>query len=186
MKTHQTFVKLCFCAFQSVNGCRFSLRNTRMWRSLAAKSPCYKRSMREPCSVLQGEQEGTEGTREEKPEQSCERNSAIFVLICFFLKCEGVVMLEINGKTGGGEGKQVVHSMCCHRLPQHTCSEKPSWAFLRGSWLLQHPSVVAHRAIKVCLNYSRDPSCAISQSAEVCPEAQSLSSLVAAASVRSV
>lgn len=58
-------------------------------------------------------------------------------------------MLEIKGKTGGGEGKQVVHSMCCHQLPQHTCSEKPSWAFLRGLWLLQHPSVVAHKAIKV-------------------------------------
>lgn len=58
-------------------------------------------------------------------------------------------MLEIKGKTGGGEEKQVVHSMCCHQLPQHTCSEKPSWAFLRGLWLLQHPSVVAHKAIKV-------------------------------------
>lgn len=29
----------------------------------------HKWSMREPCSALQGEQEGTQGAREEKPEQ---------------------------------------------------------------------------------------------------------------------
>lgn len=50
---------------------------------------------------------------------------SILVLTCF-LKREGVVMLEINKKAGGGEGKEVVHGLCCHQLPQHTCREKPT------------------------------------------------------------
>lgn len=132
----------------------FSTEILWTWRWLAVEILCYKRSMREPCLALQGEQGDTEGpgnrnlSRGKGEGGNCESNPAVFVLICF-LKCEGVVMLEINGKTGGGEGKQVVHGTCRQQLPQHTCSEKPTWAFLRGLWLLQHPSVVAHRAIKV-------------------------------------
>ena len=48
--------------------------------------------------------------REAKPEQSggkggkCDSNSVNFVLICC-LKSEGMVMLEIIGRIGGGKGK---------------------------------------------------------------------------------
>lgn len=66
-------MKLCFCAFQSVNRCSFSLRNTRSMEVISSHKPVeslfHKWSMREPCSALQGEQEGTQGAREEKPEQ---------------------------------------------------------------------------------------------------------------------
>ena len=74
-----------------------------------------------------------------------------------------------------------------HQLHQHTCSEKPTCAFLRGSWLLKRASVVALiQQQRSCLNYSQEPSCAVSQSGKVCPEAESISSLVTAANVQSV
>lgn len=73
VKPSQAFVKPCFCAFQSVNRCSFSLRNTRSMEVISSQKPVeslfHKCSMREPCSALQGEQEGSQGAREEKPEQ---------------------------------------------------------------------------------------------------------------------
>lgn len=73
----------------------------------------------------------------------------------------------------GGERKEGTHSVCDHQLHQHTCSEKLTWAFLRGWWLLQHASVVAHIAIKKQFELFLGPQLCISQSGEVYPEAES-------------
>lgn len=56
-------------------------------------------------------------------------------------------MLERNRKIGG-EGKGDMCHVYDHQLHQHTCSEKLTWAFLRGWWLLKHAAVVAPIVIK--------------------------------------
>lgn len=158
-------------------------------RSLAVEILSYKWSKRDPCSALQGEQGGTEGAREEKPEHReggrwLNVKTTLRVLFLFVFKAWGCGYVgdkwedrRRGGKTSGA---------------QYVLSSAPPAHLQWGAHTGFPESLVAAAASLSCGSWSNKggvwiiPCCAISQSGEVCPEAQSISSLVTAVSSQSV
>lgn len=124
LRVNKNIPGICEAVLSVREQMQFSPRNTQSTEVSSSENPVLQVGLERALLSSAGREEKGKGEG-----GKCGSNPVVFVLTCF-LKCEGVVVLEINGKTGGGEGKQVVHSLCCHQLPQHTCSKEPTWASL--------------------------------------------------------